>query len=112
MSYFDDNEDYLIHRLGHNSFKRKPARPRVVVTADDFEDLGPAEPAPTTSGVERELRLYKAAFERATQGGHEYQVEGWGGRWRTRRVEAKEWRRALLEAAEKQLKDEDTSDLV
>lgn len=110
MSYFDDNEDYLIHRLGHNSFKSKPARPRVVVTADDFEDLGPAET--TAAGAERELRLYKAAFERATQCGHEYQVEGWGGRWKTRRVEATEWRRTLLEAAEKQLKDEDTSDLV
>lgn len=112
MSYFDDNEDYLIHRLGYNSFKRKPTRPRVVVTADDFEDLGPAEPAEAAGSVERELRLYKAAFERATQAGLEHQVEGWGGRWKTRRVGPEEWRRTLLEAAEKQLKDEDTSDLV
>lgn len=56
MSYFDDNEDYLIHRLGYNSFKRKPTRPRVEVTADDFEDLGPAEPAQadTAEGLLRE----------------------------------------------------------
>lgn len=54
MSYFDDNEDYLIHRLGHNSFKRKPARQRVVVTADDFEDL-------TQPSVENLLR--KAVYD-------------------------------------------------
>jgi len=111
VSYFDDNEDLIIYGFGQR-VRSAPRRPRIEVTADDFDDLGPVEPAPTDTGIERELRLYKAAFERATQGGHEYQVEGWGGRWKTRRVEPKEWRRTLLEAAEKQLKDEDTSDLI
>ena len=59
MSYFDDNEDYLIHRLGYNSFKRKPARPRVVVTADDFEDLGPVEQE--VAAVDTAVSLLKEA---------------------------------------------------
>lgn len=65
----------------------------------------------TEPELQRELRRYTLALEHATQPGFEYQVEGWGGRWKTRRVGPADWLRTCLEVADRKL-SEDTSDLI
>lgn len=51
------------------------------------------------NGLRDELALMTKAFELATAHGHSYQVEGWGGRWKTRTVSAAEYRELLMSRA-------------
>ena len=53
--------------------------------------------------TEEELALYKAAFLRATAGGHTYEYEGWGGRRKRGYMGPEAWRKQVLETTAAEL---------
>lgn len=53
--------------------------------------------------TEQELQLYKLCLWMATQSGYTYQYEGWGGRQKSGRKTAEEYRTSLMTKAMKEL---------
>lgn len=110
MSYFDDNEDYIIYgsRTGRVPQRTKPG---FTVTADDFDVVPDEQEAcdPLTIALDQ-LRLYRAAFDLATRNGTRELVERWAG-VRYRDVGPVEFRERCLRQARKAI-DQSTEDLV